>query len=582
MMAVPNRFSTCTEQGAPAVRETAVIPLRSSEVLYRSILEASADSIAVLALDGRVELINARGRRAMHVTDPACAVGQDWIELWPRSVRPEMQAAMRQAMSGTAARLAAKRPGPRGDCTWWDVIVTPIPGENRHPSRLLATCRDITQSRKSAERLKWTSEHDGLTNLSNRTAFQSHLQAAVIRAMQSGSSLGLLLLDVDHFRYVNDTLGHGAGDQLLQSVAHRLNQSLRARDFAARLGGDQFALILEDVDDDESLRRAGASIAERLNGPVVMGERTIAAGISIGAALFPRDASSAHELFNAADSAKSAGSGGLSMFHGSMRDQAQRIASQLNLARVALDQGSVLPHYQPKIDLSTSQLIGYEALLRWMHPSRGLQMPDTVQQAFKDYELATKIGELMRRRVIGDVRALLEREVPFGRLALNAAPAEFLRDDYAERLLDALSAAGVPPHLIEIEVTEHVLSRQGAEYVARALNVLSRQGVTIALDDFGTGCSSLSHLRDFPVDVVKIDRSFVDSMNEDEEISAIVTAIIGLARSLSLQVIAEGIETDAQRQALLAKGCDGGQGFFFGRPMPFSVLASRKRPDWTH
>ena len=224
-----------------------------------------------------------------------------------------------------------------------------------------------------------------------------------------------------------------------------------------------------------------------------------------------------------------------------------------------------MPHYQPKVSLQTGEVTGFEALLRWKHPSRGLQLPDTVAEAFNDYELATRIGELMQRRVIADARQWLDAGLRFGSIAINAAPAEFLRDDYAERLLRIIEEHGVPAWAIEVEVTEHVFLDRGSDFVARAVAKLHDNGVRIALDDFGTGYSSLSHLRDFPVDVVKIDRSFVSRMNEDKEIMAIVAAVIHLATSLGIAVVAEGVETEGQRDALAAAGCQFGQGYLFGR-----------------
>jgi len=258
-----------------------------------------------------------------------------------------------------------------------------------------------------------------------------------------------------------------------------------------------------------------------------------------------------------------------------MREEAQRTASQLSLARVAVTEASVCPYYQPKVDLRTGQVAGFEALLRWVHPGKGLQLPETIEEAFKDYELASKIGSLMQARVLADIRSWERGAVEFGRVSINAAPAEFLRDDYAERLLERVAVAGVPATRLEIEVTEHALMANASKYVCRALALLKEAGTTVALDDFGTGHSSLSHLRDFPVDVVKIDRSFVKQMAEDEEIAAIVRAVINLAASLRIDSVAEGVETREQADLLRAAGCTLGQGFLLGRPSPADIVGSR-------
>jgi diguanylate cyclase (GGDEF)-like protein/PAS domain S-box-containing protein len=550
-------------------RKAAEETLRQSETLYRSVLEASADCIKIMDLDGRLELMNEPGLAVMELSGLDAVRGKSWAELWPAEARDTVRAALLQAAGGTVARFTGFCPTAGGTPKYWDVLVSPMCGADGTVDRILSISRDITSQRETAEQLRWASEHDALTGLPNRRAFQAHLQAATIRAMESGGMIGLLLMDLDHFKHVNDTLGHSAGDHLLATFGKRLKDTVRKGDFVGRLGGDEFAVILEGVKAEEDLLRAGESILRRLKAPIRYNGRVLAASASIGGAVFPRDAQNAHELFNNADTAlyalKESGRGGTRMFHQLMRDQAQKIASQISLARFAVSEDAVVPHYQPKVDLLSGATIGFEALLRWRHPSRGLQVPDTVAEAFKDYELASQIGEMMQKRVFADMRRWLNEGLEIGSVAINASPAEFLRDDFAERLLARLEQQNVPPHLVELEVTEHVFLDRGSDYVGRALKRLDAAGVRIALDDFGTGYSSLSHLRDFPVDVVKIDRSFVARMREEPEIGAIVSAVIQLAASLSVQVVAEGVETEAQREALLAKGCSVAQGFLFGR-----------------
>jgi EAL domain-containing protein (putative c-di-GMP-specific phosphodiesterase class I) len=250
-----------------------------------------------------------------------------------------------------------------------------------------------------------------------------------------------------------------------------------------------------------------------------------------------------------------------------MREESRRVASQLSLARLAIRNQSLVPFFQPKVDLKSGQLVGFEALLRWQDGERGFQLPQTIEEAFKEYELASEIGALMQRRVFEQIRDWLDRGVDFGRISLNGAPAEFLRDDYAERLLLLLAQYDIPANFIEVEVTEHALMDRSSRYVERALTMLKRAGVTVALDDFGTGYSSLSHLRDFPVDVVKVDKSFVQAINSDSEIAAIVGAVINLASSLDMQSVAEGIETEQQLTLLRSMGCRVGQGFALGAPI---------------
>jgi diguanylate cyclase (GGDEF)-like protein/PAS domain S-box-containing protein len=562
--------------------------LKASELLYRSVLEASTDCIKIVDLNGRLELMNAPGLCAMEIGSFEAVEGAVWVDLWPEESRKLVQAAVEDAAAGKSARFSAFCPTAKGAPKWWDVVVSPMLDDHGNVTKLLSISRDVTVQRNVAAEVKWASEHDALTGLANRRGFEAHLQAATIRAMQSGTQVGLLLLDLDHFKHVNDTLGHAAGDHLLSVFGKRLKQGVRGNDFVARLGGDEFAVIIEGREEDLDLVSAGESILRRLEAPIRYDSRVMSAGASIGGAMFPRDAQTANELFNNADTAlyalKESGRGGTRMFHQHMREQAQLVSSQLSLARNAITQKSVEPHYQQKIDLSTGRIAGFEALLRWRHVNRGIQHPDTVAEAFKDYELASRIGDLMQRRVFSDMRGWLDRGLPIGFVAINAAPVEFLRDDFSERLLARMQEQEIPPQLIEVEVTEHVFIERGSVFVGRALKMLSRAGVRIALDDFGTGYSSLSHLRDYPVDVVKIDRSFIDKVTTDDEVRAIVCAVIDLAKSLNIEVVAEGVETEAQKQMLIQHRCELGQGYLFGRaieadevPILLQPGARRKR-----
>jgi diguanylate cyclase (GGDEF)-like protein/PAS domain S-box-containing protein len=551
-------------------RNRVAAALRESQSLSRSILEASADCIKIINLDGSLRLMNNPGLRAMDLDDLEQIRGKHWESLWPAAMRATVRAAVEEARGGRPARFTGYGPTAQGTPKWWDVVVTPMHGENGEIAQLLSISRDITASRNTAEELRWASEHDALTELPNRRSFEAHLRAATIRAMENGKSFGVLLLDLDHFKHVNDTLGHAAGDHLLKTISQRLRSSLRPSDFIARLGGDEFAVILQGIDGEEDLVRAGESIFARLQGPTRFEGRIIGTSASIGGALFPRDADTALDLLKHADTAlyalKEAGRGGTKMFHSYMREQMQLKATQLSLARTAISQQSLVPFFQPKVELRTGQVVGFEALLRWNHPTRGVQGPETVTEAFKEYDLASRIGEQMQTKVLRHMRAWRENGVEFGKISLNAAPAEFLRDDYAERLLARLEAEGIPAGLLEVEVTEHVFLDRGTQYVARALELLHEAGIRVSLDDFGTGYSSLCHLRDFPVDVVKIDRSFVEKVRQEPEIAAIVTAVIDLAASLSIDVVAEGIEQVEQSSFLHDAGCRYGQGYLFGRP----------------
>jgi diguanylate cyclase (GGDEF)-like protein/PAS domain S-box-containing protein len=444
------------------------------------------------------------------------------------------------------------------------------------------TCTDVhervTAQRAlvdSVTRLKWSNDHDPLTMLANRSAFQRRLQSACLK-VPDGKQIGLLLIDLDHFKHVNDSLGHAAGDELLRAVAGRLKSSVRKCDLVARLGGDEFAVMVGAIRSAEELTTIGEDIVAGLREPVRIDRRTATVGASIGGALYPRDSVSMEDLFKSADAAlyqlKHKGRGGVVLYHNRMLERAERAVAQLSAARTAIGQQLIVPLYQPKVELSSGAHVGFEALLRWNHPRHGLQSPDTLEEAFGDYELAAEMGEMVQRRVASDVRRWLDKGLDVGRISINASPSEFLRDDYAERFLEVLAANNVPPQRIEVEITEQALFDPSMEYVARALRVLKDAQVSVSLDDFGTGYSSLSHLRDFAVDFVKIDKSFTHQMCELPEIAAIVAAVINLSRSLAIDVIAEGVETRDQADLLRAMGCRFGQGHLFGKAATAEIV----------
>jgi diguanylate cyclase (GGDEF)-like protein/PAS domain S-box-containing protein len=429
----------------------------------------------------------------------------------------------------------------------------------------------IRKERLRSRQLKWTSEHDPMTRLPNRRAFEARLQAAVRQIEDEGAAIGLFLVDMDYFKHLNDTLGHGAGDELLRVTATRLRRAVRKHDFVARIGGDEFAVIVPGIKAEADLVALGNAVVTAVQLPLEIDGQVVRPGVSIGGAICAEATPSAHDFLKWADAAlyalKRSGRGGFRVFEWHMLNEVREAAYQRIRAREAIVAERIFAFYQPKFRIRDGAVTGFEALLRYWTPEGTLGLPETIAEAFNDYELAAKIGELMQHRVARDVAAWIASGVSFGRVSINASPAEFLRDDYAERLLTILAEHAVPPARIEIEVTEHALTERARDYVARALKKLKSAGVAISLDDFGTGHSSLSHLRDFPVDLIKIDQSYVALIGDEPETAALVTGVIHLAGSLSLQVVAEGVETDRQLQLLRAMGCHQAQGLLLGAPV---------------
>lgn len=443
----------------------------------------------------------------------------------------------------------------------WVLLITAMLWHKRRQAR--------AREQDEAERLRWASDHDPLTLLPNRRAFQHRLQTSILGAMERGSSTALLLLDLDYFKHVNDSLGHSAGDDLLKCVAERLSNSIDKDSFVARIGGDEFAIIIEDVKSGEDVTAIGNRALQRLKEPMQLLGREVVAGGSIGAAIFPAHGACAGELINAADTAlyalKGSGRGGTKLLDQHVLDSARRSASHLNIARSAAEDKRIIPFYQPVVQLSTGKIVGFEALLRCEHAS-SLHPASVLEEAFADYEVATRISELMHNQVASDVAGWIRDGLDIRRVAINAAPSEFLRDDYAERLLNVLSAHNLAPQYIAVEVTEHVFLGRSSEYVARAVQLLKKAGVRIYLDDFGTGYSSLSHLLELEVDAVKLDRSFIEKLADGGATVSIVAAVVSLAKSLNISTVAEGVETDLQADLLRSMHCDHAQGYHFGRP----------------
>jgi diguanylate cyclase (GGDEF)-like protein/PAS domain S-box-containing protein len=435
--------------------------------------------------------------------------------------------------------------------------------------RIIITVRDITEEKTAEERVRWSASHDPLTRLANRALFQEKLDQAIAQARQKGEAAGVLLLDLDHFKQINDSLGHDVGDALLKMFAERLRGVVRHRDTVARLGGDEFAIVVPRLREKEDLLRLSRSIQDRMRAPFVHGGRVLDCRVSSGASLFPEHGRSPKEVLKNADTAlyaaKAAGRATVTMFEPQMREDLQRRVSMVQLARKAIDDDRVIPYSQPKLDLKSGRVDGFEALLRWRNSKGRICHPGALEAAFEDLEVAAANSDRMIDRVIADMRGWLDRGVRFRHVAVNASAAEFRRDNFAERVLDRLRRADVPARCFQLEVTETVFLGRGAEYVHRALALLNTQGVKIALDDFGTGYASLRHLKQFPVDIIKIDQSFVRDMEIDPGDEAIVRAVINLGRSLGIQVVAEGIERSAQAERLQRLGCDFGQGYLFSK-----------------
>jgi diguanylate cyclase (GGDEF)-like protein len=383
---------------------------------------------------------------------------------------------------------------------------------------------------------------------------------------------------VDHFKRTNDVHGPDAGDAVLCEIADRLKDTTGATDVSARLGGDEFAVLLREVRNEDELEVAVATIRLALRAPFAFGGAVLECGASIGGSVTPVHGLSSKQLLKSADvalyTAKAAGRGNFRSFKPKMLFERERQQTMLTVAQDSLDQGLIVPFYQPKVEIASGRIIGFEALLRWRHHTKGIQAPDTLAAAFLDGVLAPRLSERIISSVITDMKMWKAHGIDVGHVALNAAAADFAKGDFADCLLERLHKASLPFSSIQIEVTEAVFLGRGSENVEVALRMLNAAGVRVALDDFGTGYASLSHLTEFPIDIIKIDRSFVGAMECNSGKRTIVEAVVALGRSLGIDVVAEGVETVMQHAALEAIGCPVGQGFLYGKAGPSSDVAA--------
>jgi diguanylate cyclase (GGDEF)-like protein/PAS domain S-box-containing protein len=429
---------------------------------------------------------------------------------------------------------------------------------------------DVTAGKVSEQRISFLAYHDGLTGLSNRLGLRSKLDEMLQHSSPLGTSLAVMLIDLDRFKHVNDTLGHDVGDELLVEVARRLRASVRQGDIVARLGGDEFVLVLDSLPDEKQAIAAVQKVFRHLRGNFRLSERTVYTTCSIGISRFPKDGMDGSTLLKHADlamyTAKAHGGDCYRLFENAMRPGTDRLSLEVEL-REALERNELDIHYQPRIDTITGRPTAIEALLRWRHPTRGTVPPALFIPIAEETGLIESIGQWVLERACHDLRAWLDSGGEPLRVSVNLSPIQFAREELPERVAAVLERSGLPSRLLELEITETVAMRS-PELAARHLARLRMLGVSLAVDDFGTGHSSLSRLKLLNVDCVKIDRSLVEDCTADPHDAALCRAAIALGLALGLEVVAEGVETQDQRQFLAQEHCSTIQGFLVAPPMP--------------
>jgi len=440
---------------------------------------------------------------------------------------------------------------------------------------------DLSQLKDSEKKLEFLAHHDPLTHLPNRSLLFYRIQLAINRCHRDHKQLALMMLDLDRFKNINDSFGHLAGDDLLQQVAKRLTASLRKLDTVARLGGDEFTILLEDVKDSESAAKVAQILINQISEPFCLsGFGDVKIGASIGISLFPEYGKTPEILMQQADSAlylaKSKGRGRYAYFSDDLTIAAQKRMALDNKLRKAIELGELSVFYQPQVDIVTGRIVGAEALLRWLSPLEGVIMPDSFIPMAEENGLIFQIGEFVLREVCRKGKQWQDEGLSRISLAVNVSPHQFAQSDLELLVISILQETGFPPQCLELELTETALMVRQEENIT-LLNKLQSMGIRFAIDDFGTGYSSLAYLKKFPLDLLKIDKSFIEDIPKHADDMEIASSIIAIGETLGFKVLAEGVENNQQLEFLASKGCDLYQGYLFSKPLPAEGFAKLLR-----
>lgn len=457
------------------------------------------------------------------------------------------------------------------------LVINAVRDEQGMTTHYIGIFSDISVLKTAEAKLQELAFHDPLTGLSNRLLFRDRVEQEIAISHRNQQQAAVLFLDLDRFKNVNDTLGHDAGDQLLKLVSERMRGAIRNNDTVARQGGDEFMVLLRDIHSTEDAALVAGHIIKQLQSPFMLGAQEVHIGTSIGIALYPEDGRDFDALTKHADvamyHAKANGGEQFSFFNDTMNVRArERLLLETELHH-ALERGELVLAYQPQADIDTGCLTGAEALIRWRHPERGLVPPNDFIPLAEETGLILPIGEWVIGEACRQIRAWMDDGLPLIPVAVNLSARQFHQPDLVQRIESALAAQDLPPQALVLEITESTVMDK-AESTITILNRLADAGFSIAIDDFGTGYSSLSYLKRFPVDKLKVDKSFVTELPGNANDAAIATAIIQMGTSLGLRVVAEGVETSGQRDFLVDRGSHGMQGYWYGRPMLVNEFTS--------
>ncbi|MBU2641163.1 MAG: EAL domain-containing protein [Gammaproteobacteria bacterium] len=559
-------------------RKAVETALADSRLRLQTIIEAEPECVKQLAADGTLLQMNRAGLDMIEADSADQVIGHKVTGIITPASRKDFMALTQRVFAGGRGTLAFEIVGLKGSRRWLETHAVPLRDTQGKITALLSVTRDITERKAATEHIQHLAHHDALTDLPNRSLLHERLTQAILLAQRKNEALAVMFLDLDRFKHVNDSLGHQVGDRLLVEVARRLQTCVRASDTLARLGGDEFVLVLADVTGTHDATHAVQKMFAVLQQPFLLEGRELTITPSIGISLFPEDGRNADELIRNADAAMyQAKEAGRSTFHFYTADMNARALDLLALEaalRRALERNELVLFYQPKIELASGRMIGVEALIRWQHPEWGLVSPARFIPLAEETGLILPIGEWALREACQQAAAWRAQGQTLT-VAVNLAARQFRQPALAARVAAILAETGLDAAALELEITESAMMHD-PQQVTATLSELKRIGVRIAIDDFGTGYSSLGYLKLFPVDVLKIDQTFIRDAPTHSRDAAIVRVIIEMARALELQVVAEGVETAAHLDFVQAMGCDLAQGYLFAKPMPASELLQQR------
>ncbi|OJW44495.1 MAG: diguanylate cyclase [Thiobacillus sp. 65-1059] len=566
-------------------RKRAAEALRESEARFRAMMEHSADWIWSIDAAGRYTYSNQRGMASLGYTAEAFLAMDLFGMLHPDDL-PLFRATFENAVSSRQGwqNVVLRRRHSNGSYRTFESNASVLFGETGQLTGFQGVDRDITERRQAEARIAFLAHHDALTGLPNRVLLRDRFEQAV--AQRTRPHVAMLFLDLDNFKVVNDSLGHAAGDELLLAAVSRLSHRMRDSDTISRQGGDEFVLLLNDIPDLDTVKRIATDILSHLAEPVEINGHVLNASCSIGIAIYPEDGSDFDSLLQKADTAmynaKGAGRNSYRFFDEQMNLQAQEHLMLQHRLHQALYRAELEVHYQPQLEIGSGKVIGVEALLRWRNPELGEVAPARFIPVAESCGLIVPIGAWVLEQACLQAQAWRQAGLSDLAVSVNLSAMQFRRFSLIEMVAGVLGRSGLPPHLLELELTESILL-QDVESTLDTVQQLKRLGVRLSIDDFGTGYSSLSYLKRFAVDRLKIDQSFMRDVNTDPDNAAIVRAVIQLARSLRLDIVAEGVETPAQLAFLREEGCREAQGYLFSRPLPPAAmeafLRERIAPD---